>query len=48
MFLIHDQDVAIERCSDTQPDQIGEQVINKSLERFLITKKDIADKNCKT
>ena len=43
MFLIHDQDVAIERCSDTQPDQIGELVINDSLERFLIAKEDIGD-----
>lgn len=43
MFLIHDQDVAIERCSDTQPDQIREQVINDSLERFLIAKEDIGD-----
>ena len=24
LFLIHGQDVAIERCGDTQPDQIGE------------------------
>lgn len=42
-ILIHGQYVAIQRCSDTQPDQIGKKEINDSLERFLIAKKDIGD-----